>query len=237
MNIQMILGNLAVFAVPVAPATFFGIAIYDSLFGRLGAYALPVAVVGAAGFEMVGILNGHAMVSLWQAKRYALAGVAGLLLSLYVVIGLYELGLNIGGLLILVGAIMYVTQGIIGEISSHVAGKKAREVSSVEQAKQARQDAKDERERTARLEHELKLANLEAHKAVKLAGINAQLSPPVQETFQKVSVSFPSDWRTLTDENKAQLRQMAEAEIAEAAGVTPKTARAWMARLGTAGEA
>lgn len=232
MNFYTIIGQFAVWAVPVAPAAFFSIKIYDALHERLGFWvALPLAVVGAAGFETVGILNGHAMVSLWQDKRYGMATVAALLLSVYVVIGLYELGLSIGGLMILIGAVVYLTQGLLSAHGDKKRQQKEAESFRMKRAEQERLAKLQQQEDERRLEHELKLAKLAAQKEVKLSETAAKLSTPAPETFQKLSETFPTDWRKLTTEHKAQLAQMTEQEIAETVGVTTKTARAWLEKL------
>ena len=234
MNFYTILGYVAVWSVPIAPVAFFSLHIYDSLAPRLGYYAIAVGVIGALGFELIGILNGHAMVTFYSQKRYNFAAIAALLLLSYVAIGLYELGFAIGGLMIIAGFLMYITQGLLAEYHSGKADKQAADEQR-RQAQLAAQRAQLERERlAAENEHALKLAELEAKKVVLLAKVSPNVresSSPAPETFPKVSETFPRDSRRFRPEHWAQLRGMDEADIVLMTGVDVKTARAWLKKL------
>jgi hypothetical protein len=190
-----------------------------------------VGVVGAFGFELIGILNGHAMVTFYSQKRYNFAAVAAILLLSYVAIGLYELGFAIGGLMIIAGFLMYITQGLLAEYHSGKAEKHAADEQR-RQAQLAAQRAQLERERlAAENEQELKLAKLNAQKEVKLLEISQNVresSPPAPETFPKLSETFPRDSRHFRPEHWARIATMDEAEIVLLAGVNVKTARAWL---------
>jgi type II secretory pathway pseudopilin PulG len=234
-NFYTLIGNFAVWAVPIAPASFFAITIYDALVPRLGVWlALFVAIVGAAGFETVGILNGHAMVQFWNQKKYSFAIAATILLISYVAIGLYELGATIGGVMIVIGFIVYLTQGLLTEHRHGRAEKQAADEQR-RQAQLAAQRAQLERERlAAENEQALKLARLAAQKEIKLLETSQNVRetfPPTRETFPKLSETFPRDWRKLSPEQRDQIATMNEADIVLMAGVDVKTARAWLKKL------
>ena len=236
-----VFNNLAIAVTPLSPAIYTGYAIADRLEAQIG--WLGAGIVGftfAMGLESAGYKSFSIAIQKagWRSKMYPVA---------YVVLGV-TVAVFLKPDLALVGTVMFLLPSLV--YSAHaqtvvISNEKDDAQAEKEDAKEARKLDREAEREERRLEDEAKraldLAKLEAQKAVKLAEINAQLSPPVKESSQKVSVSFqpsfPSDWRNLTDENKAQLSRMAEAEIAEAAGVTPKTARAWMARLGTIGDA
>jgi hypothetical protein len=234
MNFYTILGYVAVWSVPIAPVAFFSLHIYDSLSPRLGYYAIAVGVVGALGFELIGILNGHAMVTFYSQKRYNFAAIAAILLLSYVAIGLYELGFAIGGLMILAGFLMYITQGLLAEYHSGKAEKQAADESR-RQSQLAAQRAQMEREKlAAELEHQRQLAMIAARKEIKLAETSQKVPetfPAPSESFPKVSETFPRDSRRFRPEHWEKLRRMDEAEIVLMAGVDIKTARAWMKKL------
>jgi hypothetical protein len=222
-------GQFAVWAVPVAPAAFFSIKIYDALAERLGPMvALFVAVLGAAGFETVGILNGHAMVSFWQDKRYGMALAAALLLASYVTIGLYELGLTIGGVMILIGAIVYLTQGLLTSHNDTKAQRKLAATYQAERQEAERQAAQKAQERAAKLAADLERDKLQAQKEVAIARIKAG---QVTDKPAQVTRNFPQDWRRMTDEQKAQIALMSVDELI-ALGIKRRTAQNWKQRAG-----
>jgi hypothetical protein len=230
-NFYQVLGNWAVWAVPVVPATSFGLLIYDWFSPRLGMFAIPVALVGLVGYEAVGILNGHLMVSFWQSRRYGAAMIAAALLVFYVALGLYELGLTIGGLFILIAFVMYLTRALLHESSetkeaAKVATKK-KEAAQLAALESQRQAAREDAER----QHALKLAELEAKKAVLLAKVAPKVAPQRGESSAQLTESFATDWRKLTPEQRESLRGLTVQQIMDTAGVQERTAQNWRQRL------
>jgi hypothetical protein len=136
--------------------------------------------------------------------------------------------------MIVIGFIVYLTQGLLTE---HRHGRAEKQASDEQrrQAQLAAQRAQLERERlAAENEQALKLAKLNAQKEVKLLEISQNVresSAPAVESSEKVPQTFPRDSRHFRPEHWAQLRGMDEADIVLMAGVNVKTVRAWLKKL------
>ncbi len=109
-NIYDILGWVAAFAVPIAPAFFFGHKVYMAVFAMTTSaiLAIPVGVLSAAGLEIVGIYAGHTTMEFWRRGRNGEAMVSAVIMIVYVTIGIYELRGSIGAVMFLIAPLVYV---------------------------------------------------------------------------------------------------------------------------------
>ena len=226
-----VFNNLAIALAPLSPAIYSGHAVADMLEPQMGAWpALMVGVSFALGLESAGFKAFHLAIHEkgWQSK---LLPVGYIVLGIAVVVSLKPDAAVLGVVMFLLVALVYSAEAARSAVVARKAEERFQKLSEAED-RQAELDAQHEREsEAARLEADLRLAKLEAQKQVKLAEINAKLSTPAPESFQKVSETFPTDWRKLAPAHKAQLARMTEQQIAETVGVTTKTARAWLEKL------
>lgn len=164
-DLYTILGWVAMLSVPLAPAFFFGFSfaedIYAQVFNMTGvagiaaAFAIMVGVVSAAGLELVGILSGHNAVRFWEMGSRVHAGLCGLILVSYVILGIsgLESVLAKGTVMFLVAPLVYLLVGMQGELNRKESRKHVQERQSL--AIELRKE-----EAAAQRQHELELEKL-----------------------------------------------------------------------------
>jgi len=198
--IYKILSIAAILLTPVAPAGFFGIAVYRSLSDVNQALALIVAICSAVGFESVGIFAGHTMLDAYRQERYEVAGLSAALLAWYVGLGSWELE-GIAQVMILIAPAGYVLGGINDALET------------------SNKQATEENILTLRMKQERQLAQIEASKEVKIAELQAQ---------NFVAPVVAPQRNTQQNGNKAAIVQLYQqgvkpADIARQVGVHPST--------------
>jgi len=222
--------NLSTTFAPVAPAFIFGFAVKDSVSWMGDGMSAAVGIAAALSLEGAGFGAFHIALE-GEGWRYKVPA------ALYLLIGISALVFIKGGDAVL-GVIMFGLVALAYSIDAM--RRKVRKVSAQKEARDAAklsaQSSQDELDRELMLlerkaEIELKVKKLAAQERVKLAEIEAKLSPTAVETFQKVPETFPTDWRKLTEAHKAQLAQMDAKEIEAVVGVNRKTAKNWLERL------
>jgi hypothetical protein len=218
--VAALFNNLAVAIAPIAPSGIFGYAVYDATMPTMGhGMALAIAIPAAFSLEATGFTAFHVALERkgWVPKLLPLG---------YLLIGTGALVFIKGGDAVL-GIVMFLL------VALSYASLAMRRDASAQKAERTTEQtiAIEERKRQQELDHQLKLARLEAQKEVKLSETSQKLSAP-EETFQKVSETVPTDWRKLTAKHHAMIRSMSRSQVTETFGVTEKTAGAWHERLG-----
>jgi large-conductance mechanosensitive channel len=241
----MIFQNSAIVFTPLAPTIWtgavFGTAITPMVGGTLGA-ALGIAL--GVGMEGTGMLCFKAAQDepRWYGKIYPILYLAA--------------GITISAVLkpefFLVAVMLFLMVGLTYAVSSQNLknqerkreATEAKRLELLEKQKQAEQNAvalQLQAEKEAEIlrlekqaEQERKLAVIAAKKDIELAKLSEtsqKLSAP-EETFQKLSETFPSHWTGLTAKHHAMIKNMSKAQVAETFGVTERTASNWHNRLG-----
>jgi hypothetical protein len=237
-DIYNILGWLAMIAVPVSPAMFFGWKAYDALMvlTATGWLAVPGGVLTAFGLETVGIFAGHTAIDAYRRndRRWKLAA---LIMLVYVVIGTWELWSNpIGRVTFIIAALVYLLAGLRHDLE---------ETAIAEQVTAQKQEADEKAERNRReaweleqaakdreVERQLKLQTEADKTAVQLARIQAKKQVQVQTDNQTVLDTSKTDWRTLSDNQRSQIAQLTPEQIINQFNVSAKTAGRWLQKSG-----
>lgn len=166
-DIYNILGWLAMIAVPLAPAFFFGFefvkSIYDLVYGWVQIAwiaALPALFVGAVsalGLEFVGVLSGHNAIRFWERNDVTKSVVCAVILVCYVILGIIGLEsiLTKGVVMFLVAPLVYVLVGMQNQLEK--AEGEARE-----DKQEAKREARETRRIRMQYEHEERLAQIQA---------------------------------------------------------------------------
>lgn len=161
-----ILGWLAMVSVPIAPAFFFGHAMYTAALALTQSdwLSITVGAVSAAGLELVGILSGHAAVKFWRLGDDVKAAICGLILVAYVILGISGLQgwLVKGVVMFLIAPLVYLLVAL-----QESAGAAENTQETVENRKLAQEAEEREWRRKMeladkRLKHEEKLARIQA---------------------------------------------------------------------------
>ena len=223
--------NLGKWTAPLAPAIFWGWAVYQA------AMAIniiqPLAVIGAIGFalaiEIVGMVSGKNAIRFTVAGHW-LAIPSWVSLAMYTGIGMYELRDSIFRFAFLFSFLAYVNSGVSAIWERNAQAKI--DTTAERKTSQAEQIAADRAEKQAEAERAqvLKLAQLAAQKEVQLAKIatnnEAKIAPKIAKLSHESSPS-PRRKNTLTVAEKAAIAQMETADIVATFGVKPRVAQLW----------
>ena len=223
--------NLGKWTAPLAPAIFWGWAVYQA------AMAIniiqPLAVIGAIGFalaiEVVGMVSGKNAIRFTVAGHW-LAIPSWVSLAMYTGIGMYELRDSIFRFAFLFSFLAYVNSGVSAIWERNAQAKI--DTTAERKTSQAEQIAADRAEKQAEAERAqvLKLAQLAAQKEVQLAKIatnnEAKIAPKIAKLSHESSPS-PRRKNTLTVAEKAAIAQMETADIVATFGVKPRVAQLW----------
>lgn len=222
-----ILAIIAMIAVPLAPAFFFGHAVYTAV-ASLPAPTWLAVVIGAAaavGLELVGILAGHVANTAWRLADYGRAVLGGLIMAVYVIIGVVELWGSIGAVMFLIAPLVYLLAALQDGLHTAVNQQVAETAVS---RQQEQEDRRQQREHEQRMELErLRLAHDE-----KLARIAAKPQPQPRQIARQDTGNLPHDWRQLTGQQRHDLahlpREGREAIMPE---LSERARRDWHNRL------
>jgi len=224
--------NLGKWTAPLAPAIFWGWAVYQA------AMAIniiqPLAVIGAIGFalaiEIVGMVSGKNAIRFTVAGHW-LAIPSWVSLAMYTGIGMYELRDSIFRFAFLFSFLAYVNSGVSAIWERNAQAKldttAERKLTQVEQLAAERADKQAEAERA----QQLKLAQLAAQKEVQLAKVQAASQRQdggdlPQEKRQEASGKV--SWRTMPPEERLAIARATPAQLAEKyPHIAERTIRKW----------
>lgn len=220
MNRYDILAIVAMIAVPLAPAFFFGHAVYTAVLALLTPawIAIVIGTVAALGLELVGILAGHVANTAWRVGDYGRAVVGGLVMGVYVIIGVVELWGSIGAVMFLIAPLVYLLAALQEGLKTAV--NERAEETAVQKTFDLQQAAADkELDRRIRLERER-------------AKTAARYQPKTRQDARRDTGNLPTDWRQLT---RQQRRDLAHLTREERENIMPemaeRTRREWHSRL------
>lgn len=217
------LSLVAMIAVPLAPAFFFGHAVYTAVVSLPAAawIAVTVGVMAALGLELVGILAGHVANTAWRLGDYGRAVLGGLIMAVYVVIGVVELWGSIGAVMFLIAPLVYLLAALQDGLHTAVSQQV---VETAVSRQQEQEERRQQREHAQRMELErLRLAHDE-----KLARIAAK----TQTVARTEADTSKTDWRLMSDTERLRLLDFTPDEIIDRYGVSSKTAGRWLERAG-----
>lgn len=227
MNRYDYLSLIAMIAVPLAPAFFFGYAVYTAVVSLPAPswIAVPVGVMAALGLELVGILAGHVANTAWRLGDYGRAVLGALIMAVYVVIGVMELWGSIGAVMFLIAPLVYLLAALQEGLHTAVT---QREAQTAVTRQQEQNERKEQHEHNRRMELEkLRLAHDE-----KLARIAAK----TQTVIRTEADTSKTDWRLMSDTERLRLLDFTPDEIVGRYGVSSKTAGRWLERAGDLSE-
>ena len=223
------LSILAMIAVPIAPAFYFGFDVakdvYDMVFGWLqhsiaaGIFAVLIGLGAVIGLELVGILSGHNIVKYFTLGMHKVAAVCGLILVAYVALGIIGLEEVLAK-----GVVMFLTAPLVYVLAT------------MQQTAADTHTRRDETEQTL-LDFELaeKAKNNELTRQLKAEKERAKMQPKQRTIDGQFSGHFPSDFRSLTEEQKDTVANLTSGEIAQMAAISDRTARRWKEKVSANG--
>lgn len=223
--------RLAPFAVPAAPAYFFGHAVASAVTESL---AVAVGVVAAVGLESAGILAAHYAVRFWATGERRRAWVATTAAGAYLIIGVAAIwGLETatrdakltGTAMFLVAGLVYLLLGL----DSDVQERQRADVEAIEARQRA---AERERQRAHEL-HLLKARQQHEREMAQVTG-RAQAGSSRSEV-PATNGHLPGDFRLLNDAHKEQIRDLTTGELVDMAGISASTARRWKRKVNANG--
>lgn len=203
------LSVLAMVAVPIAPAFYFGFDVakdvYDMVFGWLqnpvsaGIFAVLIGLGAVIGLELVGILSGHNIVKYFSLGMNKIAAVCGLILVAYVALGIIGLEEVLAK-----GVVMFLTAPLVYVLAT------------MQQTAADIHTRRDETEQTL-LDFELaeKAKNNELTRQLKAEKERAKMQPKQRQDARQDSGNlntFPADWRQLTRQQKHKLAHLTREE-------------------------
>lgn len=219
------LSILAMVAVPIAPAFYFGFEVardvYNMVFGWLnhsltaGIFAALIGLGAVIGLELVGILSGHNIVKYFSLGMNKIAAVCGLILIAYValgIVGLEELWSK--------GVVMFLTAPLVYVLASM-------------QQTAVEIDTKQNNAEQIQLEWQLreKAKDNELNRQLKAEKTRAKMQPKQRSFGGQISGHFPSDFRSLTEEQKDTIANLTSGEVAQMAAISDRTARRWKEKV------
>ncbi|MBX3058277.1 MAG: hypothetical protein KF770_17580 [Anaerolineae bacterium] len=221
------LSLVAMIAVPLAPAFFFGHMVYTAV-AMLPApawLAIIIGVAAAVGLELVGILAGHVANTAWTVKDYGRAALGALVMVVYVAIGVVELWGSIGAVMFLIAPLVYLLAALQEGLHTAVNQQVAETAVSRQQEQEER---RQQREHEQRMELErLRLAHDE-----KLARIAAKPQPQPRQIARQDTGNLPHDWRQLTGQQRRDLAHLTrEGREALMPELSERARRDWHNRL------
>ncbi len=206
---------------PIIPASM----VYHNMQAALG-MDWWVALVGAAVVETLGLSAVHTAFQLWDYNDSTTPDAGRAPVRVAVISGAFYLALVITVNVVMewettpvwqiVAKALFSLVGIVGGVILAIRAQHARRIEALEQA---RRDQQAERER--RRQERTKVA--------------APKSPELAAPAGDFGGDFPGDFRQLTAGQKRQIAALSTDQIAQVAGVSPRTAREWRARLAANG--
>jgi hypothetical protein len=203
------LSVLAMVAVPIAPAFYFGFDVakdvYDMVFGWLqnpivaGIFAALIGLGAVIGLELVGILSGHNIVKYFSLGMNKIAAVCGFILVAYVALGIVGLEEFLAK-----GVVMFLTAPLVYVLAS------------MQQTAVDIHTRQDENEQ-AKLEWELaeKAKDNELNRQLRAEKTRAKIQPKQRQEERRDSGrldTLPADWRQLTRQQRHELAHLTREE-------------------------
>jgi hypothetical protein len=203
------LSILAMVAVPIAPAFYFGFEVardvYNMVFGWLnhsltaGIFAALIGLGAVIGLELVGILSGHNIVKYFSLGMNKIAAVCGLILIAYVALGIVGLEEVLAK-----GVVMFLTAPLVYVLASM-------------QQTAVEIDTKQNNAEQIELEWQLqeKAKDNELNRQLKAERTRAKLQPKHRQNERQDSGNldmFPADWRQLTRQQRHKLAHLTREE-------------------------
>lgn len=223
------LSILAMVAVPIAPAFYFGFEVardvYNMVFGWLnhsltaGIFAALIGLGAVIGLELVGILSGHNIVKYFSLGMNKIAAVCGLILIAYVALGIVGLEEVLAK-----GVVMFLTAPLVYVLASM-------------QQTAVEIDTKQNNAEQIELEWQLqeKAKDNELNRQLKAEKTRAKMQPKQRPFSGQISGHFPSDFRSLTEEQKDTIANLTSGEVAQMAAISDRTARRWKEKVAANG--
>ena len=161
-----VFGVMAMIAVPLAPAFFFGFSFFKSIYDDVFAWtgipwisllpALLIGLISAAGLELVGILSGHNAIRFWERNDDVKAITCAVILILYVTLGIVGLEdlLAKGVVMFLVAPLTYLLVGMQNGLDKI-------ELAAVIEKNENKQDAREIKRTKLLYEHEERMARIQ----------------------------------------------------------------------------
>ena len=203
------LSILAMVAVPIAPAFYFGFEVardvYNMVFGWLnhsltaGIFAALIGLGAVIGLELVGILSGHNIVKYFSLGMNKIALVCGLILVAYValgIVGLEELWSK--------GVVMFLTAPLVYVLAT------------MQQTAADIHTRRDETEQTLQnFNLQEKAKDNELTRQLKAEKTRLKMQPKQRQDTRQDSGNlntFPADWRQLTRQQRHKLAHLTREE-------------------------
>jgi len=222
------IGWLAMIAVPVAPAFFFGWNVFAEVRAETEGLlwlAIPVGVFSAFGLEVTGILAGHLLMEFWKRRSYDRAALSGVILLIYTAIGVVHLWGSVGSTMFIIAPLVYLLVALRHTLTNETAveenqGGYQRQAAAEDREHQRRLDVEK-----MRLQHEERLARINGKNGAMAEG-------KARHDVRHDAANVPGDWRQLS---RAQRRDLAHATREERDAMFPelasRTRREWHKRL------
>lgn len=249
--------RVAPFAVPAAPAWFFGHAVSTAVSSPIAAPI--VGFVAALGLESAGILAAHHAVKFYTADQRGRGNVAAASAIVYLAIGIFAIWFldgatqdakATGTAMFLISGIVYLLIGMevdtrareqAAQHEQETAAQILRDETAQKQAEESKQAQweRDQKAADLELQRELKRKELEANQALKLAKFQQKQAAPapiVQATNGTIAKTdnghLRADWRTLSTDERQKIATLSPVQIVELYNVDRKTADRWLKRTG-----
>ena len=236
-DIYAYLSVLAMVAVPIAPAFYFGFDVaqdvYNLVFGWVGlssvsgVFAVLIGLGAVIGLELVGILSGHNIVKYVTLGMYKVSVICGLILVAYVVLGI----IGLEGFLTK-GVVMFLTAPLVYVLAT---------MQQTAAGIHTKQDENDrvllefdlaEKAKNNELERELKRQKQADSTALKLVRAKAKVVSNGQVKSAESSGKMPTDYRKLSDAQKLYLSELTREERQkELSHLSGRTFRNWNEKL------
>ena len=172
-NTYSTLGWVAMIAVPLAPASFFAVAVFEAgklMLPGIAWLSVLIGIISAGGLEIVGILAGHLAIEFWQEKELGKAGFAAAIMSIYIALGIAGLllmdtlprqAMVVGIMMFLVAPLVYLLAGLRYTADEARARMSFQvEVAKVEASeRQAKEDARQQELNEVRINRQLEEDN------------------------------------------------------------------------------
>lgn len=224
------------FFTPVAMVVFLAYEIVRSqnVTGMWYYAVLLGAVTTAVGFEVVGILSGHAVEGFSRTGNKSRLVVSLMLLAVYTLSGVFIFAWQKNYILVvipIVSTIVYLVAALVEGLEEET--MQASQETAVRTAFEMEQEAADRE-----IERQLKAQKQADGTAVKLARIEAKTTSNRSNsavTNPVTSGYLPSDYRLLTDDQKGEIESLTSGELAQKAQISDSTARRWKRKVAANG--
>lgn len=164
-----ILGWVAMVSVPFAPALFFGWSVYRDAMGETAGVkwlSILAAFTAALGLELIGILAGHNTIEFWKRGDNGRAIVAGVIMLVYTVIGMWQLRDTAGAIMFVIAPMAYILVAMRHNLNEEKKEEKGAAVYQLRVEAQEREHRQRLEAAQLRLKHEERMETIKAKAAV-----------------------------------------------------------------------